>query len=97
MQGVLLLIFKYMSYKGLVKHLQYKFKESEYLNYFGVIYKITNLINNKIYIGQTIHFKERIRSHEETAVNVKSKSYNNPLYKTFRKYGIENFSIEIIC
>ena len=30
----------------------------------GVIYKATNLVNGKIYIGQTIDFKKRKRKHE---------------------------------
>ena len=54
-----------------------------------IIYKITNNINNKIYIGQTTRtLEERIAEH---------KRKRNPLIsKAIKKYGIENFSIEII-
>ena len=53
-----------------------------------IIYKITNLINNKIYIGQTIRSLEvRIKAHTH------AKSY---IGKALRKYGLENFKIEVI-
>ena len=64
---------------------------------FGYIYKITNLINNKCYIGQTIkNIEERWNRHKRDAFNKKNYNYNYPLYKAFRKYGLENFSFEII-
>ena len=57
------------------------------------IYKITNLINGKCYIGQTTDTKRRFSEH-------KAKGYGNErnkvLYYAFDKYGIENFSFEII-
>ena len=53
------------------------------------IYKITNLINNKVYIGQSIQLKVRWQQHLTS-----KKKYI--LYKAFKKYGIENFSFEII-
>ena len=56
------------------------------------IYKITNLINGKSYIGQTNDYKRRFREHRE-------KNYCNAedlLYKAFDKYGIDNFSFEVI-
>lgn len=61
-----------------------------------VIYKITNLINNKVYIGQTSNYNERIRHHKQIAFREKSKEKNKPLYKSIRKYGINNFKFEII-
>lgn len=30
----------------------------------GVIYKVTNLINKKVYIGQTIDLEQRKRNHK---------------------------------
>lgn len=58
------------------------------------IYKITNKINNKCYIGQSIHIEQRWKEH-------KSKYQQNrksdlPLYKAFEKYGINNFIFEIL-
>lgn len=61
-----------------------------------MIYKITNLVNNKIYIGQTVNYEERVRHHKQTAFRENSKEKNRPLYKAIRKYGVDNFKFEII-
>ena len=61
----------------------------------GFIYKITNLINNKIYIGQTIKTVEkRFNQHKNNYI----KPYFSQivLYKAMKKYGIDNFSCEEI-
>lgn len=61
----------------------------------GYIYKITNTLNNKIYIGQTIKSVEkRFQQHK----NNSNKPYFSQivLYKAFNKYGIENFICEEI-
>lgn len=57
------------------------------------IYKITNLINNKIYVGQSRHIYRRWIEHRYSA-----KDQNNPtlLYRAMRKYGENNFCFEII-
>lgn len=60
------------------------------------IYKIQNLINGKCYIGQSKDIKKRWAGHRKTMLNQSDHSYNNPLYKSMRKYGIENFSFEVI-
>jgi len=58
------------------------------------IYKITNLQNNKIYIGQTsTTLDRRFRQHQIAAFTLKLK---RPLYSAMRKYGIENFKIELV-
>ncbi len=57
------------------------------------IYKITNLINQKIYIGKTTTtIEDRWKSHwkDSTRINIS----NRPLYKAFNKYGKDNFKIE---
>ena len=59
-----------------------------------IIYKATNLKNNKIYIGQTIH-KLSTRKQE----HVKRSKYDKYLTyfgKALRKYGEETFLWEII-
>lgn len=60
------------------------------------IYKITNKINNKIYIGQSIDIKERWKQHFYKAYNKKELGYNSAIHQAFRKYGYENFSFEVI-
>lgn len=63
----------------------------------GYIYKITNKINNKIYIGLTTKtIQERFQTHIATAYNINSKDYNELIKKAIRKYGKENFTIEQI-
>lgn len=59
------------------------------------IYKITNLINGKIYIGKTNQTIER-RWKEHWAAAKRDNISNRPLYKAFNKYGQENFVIEKI-
>lgn len=60
------------------------------------IYKITNLINGHCYVGQSRHIHKRWQDHKITSHNKNDKGYNYPLYKAFRKYGLVNFSFEII-
>ena len=57
------------------------------------IYKIENKINGKIYIGQSIAIKTRWQQHKYEAKMGESQA---PLYRALRKYGIENFSFEIL-
>lgn len=64
---------------------------------YGIIYKVTNLINDKLYIGQTIKTLEhRKTQHENDSLYKSLKSYNYPLHKAIRKYGKENFKWEEI-
>ncbi len=60
------------------------------------VYKITNTINNKCYIGITNNYKKRWSNHKTTYLNENSKEYDKPLYRAFRKYGLENFTFEIL-
>lgn len=60
------------------------------------IYKITNLINGHSYIGQSLNIEKRWKNHQIAAFNSKDESYSYPLYRAIRKYGIENFSFEVI-
>lgn len=58
------------------------------------IYKITNIINNKCYIGKSKDIENRWQYHKDYKNN--AREYNKPLYKAPRKYGVENFNFEII-
>lgn len=60
------------------------------------IYKITNLINGKIYIGKTKDVKVRWNSHK-TAAKRKNKDNYSYIHRAINKYGAENFSIEVIA
>lgn len=58
------------------------------------IYKIENLINHKVYIGQSVNIKRRWREHQYYAQNSEQKPEH--LYLSMAYYGIENFSFEVI-
>ena len=58
------------------------------------VYKITNLINNKIYIGCSKNMSSRYRSH--ICDLRKGKSGCRILQKAIIKYGFINFSFEVI-
>lgn len=60
------------------------------------IYKITNIINNKIYIGKTEYSNPTKRWKQHLADYKREYCKERPLYKAFNKYGIDNFSFEII-
>lgn len=57
------------------------------------IYKITNKINGKSYIGQTTDYQRRFREHRNKGYGEEP---NKPLYNAFDKYGINNFDFEVI-
>ena len=58
------------------------------------IYKITNLLNNKVYIGQVYNksIYDRFKRHISEAKPT-SKSY---IGRAIAKYGFENFQVEIL-
>ena len=58
----------------------------------GLIYKFTNRINNKIYVGQTTcKLQDRVNKHLQD-------SYSDEFYfhRALKKYGIDNFNIDIL-
>ena len=57
------------------------------------IYKITNLINNKIYIGQSKDTDKRWKQHQYLANSVKKHQY---IHRAMAKDGISNFNLEIL-
>lgn len=69
--------------------------KNENIEYIG-IYKITNNINAKCYIGQSCNIYRRWNAHINISKNKNDKAYNYPLYDDFRKYGLKNFTFEII-
>ena len=60
------------------------------------IYKIENCLNGHIYIGMTNDFERRMNEHINTSFNENSKDFNSPIHRALRKYGVENFTCEII-
>lgn len=61
----------------------------------AAIYKITNLINNKIYIGMTTKsIEQRFKNHLENKNTIKLQKY--AIYRALNKYGKENFKVDSI-
>ena len=59
------------------------------------IYKITNDVNDKIYIGKTeFSIEKRFKEHCKDAF--RERCEKRPLYSAMRKYGINHFHIELV-
>lgn len=59
------------------------------------IYKISNTVNTKLYIGKTSYsldkrWKEHVRDSKKESLDIR------PLYRAMNKYGVEVFKIELI-
>ena len=67
------------------------FKLMPTLKNIACVYLIENTINCKKYIGQSINYVQRKRSHKSNHVK---KDYH--LYLAMRKYGYENFEYTIL-
>ncbi len=59
------------------------------------VYVITNNINNKQYVGKT-NFSLQKRFQEHIRDSKQQNKEHRPLYNAFNKYGIENFSIDVL-
>lgn len=61
------------------------------------VYKIINTVNGKSYIGITKNIKSRFAFHRTRYNKRTKKEYlEKPLYKAFRKYGIEKFKFLVL-
>lgn len=59
------------------------------------IYKITNLINGKMYVGKTTKtIQQRFKEHCQDSK--KERLSHRPLYSDMKEYGCENFSVELL-
>jgi len=58
----------------------------------GYIYRLTNTLNNKVYIGQTIDLDRRYKEH------IYYSEHNSPMqiHAAIRKHGIINFRFDVI-
>ena len=59
------------------------------------IYKVTNKINGKIYIGKTV-FSVSKRWREHCKEYTKERNNKRPVYSAMAKYGVDNFCVEQI-
>lgn len=59
------------------------------------IYCLTNIINNKKYIGRTCCLYSRIVGHRKSLI--KGNHANEYLQKSWNKYGSDAFEVEVLC
>jgi len=59
---------------------------------YGIIYKIENIVNGKVYIGQTTKTAEK--RFKEHLIYSKKRKY--PIHNAIKKHGVENFKTEVI-
>ena len=52
------------------------------------VYKITNLVNGKVYIGASKNIEKRWRDHK--------KRINSPIHSDLESYGLDNFKFEVL-
>lgn len=58
------------------------------------IYKITNIVNNKVYVGRSVNWLKRISVHKS---ELRKNKHSNPyLQKAWNKYGETNFICELV-
>ena len=63
----------------------------QYLNDMIGIYKVTNLINGKCYIGQSRNVENRLKDHQKP-----NRECNPAIREDLLRYGKENFSYEVL-
>ncbi|MCZ2224627.1 MAG: GIY-YIG nuclease family protein [Chitinophagales bacterium] len=63
----------------------------DHINSVNVVYKITNLIKNKIYIGISKNLKHRLYGYLKEINNP-----TRPISKSLAKYGSQNFQFDVI-
>lgn len=54
------------------------------------IYRIKNLVNGKVYVGQSVRIKKRFKEH------IYNKKRASVIHKAIQKYGYENFDFKIL-
>jgi group I intron endonuclease len=60
----------------------------------GTVYKITNIVNGKVYVGKTTLSIERRWAQHRSKARIGAPSY---LHRAIRKYGEKSFVIEVIA
>jgi group I intron endonuclease len=61
----------------------------KYMQRWGCVYRLTNTLTGKVYIGKTVRFTDRMSEH-------KTKKLTSPISQAIQKYGWENFTKEIL-
>ena len=59
------------------------------------IYKITNLLTEQCYIGQSVNISDRWKQHCKCGLGIEA-SATNVLYNSMQRDGVWNFSFELL-
>ena len=59
------------------------------------IYKITNIVTNECYIGQSVDIYKRWCDHCKCGLGIDTPP-GNKLYKAIQQYGLDNFTFEVL-
>jgi len=63
----------------------------------GYIYCITNLVDGKKYVGETMYPEDRWSQHKRNINRTLDKVKQHPLVNAIRKYGANNFTFEVVA
>ena len=64
----------------------------------GFIYRFTNKLNGKMYIGKTRQtLEDRLNAHKIKSFQTSCRNYNCHFYKAIRKYGVNAFETDVLC
>jgi group I intron endonuclease len=66
-----------------------------YINSMFYVYKITNRVNKKVYIGKTDDVLKRWDKHVRISLRPNGRNYHL-IHRAISKYGLDNFTIETI-
>lgn len=64
---------------------------------YGWVYLITNMVNGKVYIGQTTRTPERYWKYQHLGSVRSKQKWGKYLYQAIRKYGRDKFTFEILA
>lgn len=60
------------------------------------IYKFVNVINQKVYVGQSVDIDRRVAQHKYSSFNENSCDYDTRFHQAIRKHGFENFDFSVL-
>lgn len=60
---------------------------------YAGVYLLKNTINGKCYVGQSLKLRRRLLKHIN---NLEHNRYDAPIYRAFKKYGLEAFELKIL-
>ena len=89
-------ILKNKRTEKIAREFNYTF-DNEFYEFKNVVYKATNLMNGKIYIGSTVtNLGMRISRHKYVSTHETERGYYREFSTALREFGLDNFKFEIL-